>query len=48
MMHEGLAIFGSGLLLAGLWMAWPPASLIVGGLLLLGIALHQASNQDRK
>lgn len=48
MMHEGLAILGMGILLAGLWMAWPPASLIVGGSLLLGLGVYESSKRDKK
>ena len=48
MRHEGLAIIGGGMLLVGLWMWFPPASLIVGGLLLLCVGVNEASKRDSK
>lgn len=40
MILNALAVLlGVAVLLAGLWMAWPPLALIVGGLILLGLGL---------
>lgn len=48
MKHEVLAFLGLGLLCAGLWMAYPPSCLIVGGLVLLCVGVNEASKRDSK
>jgi hypothetical protein len=43
-----LIVAGAGMVLVGIWLIYPLATLIVGGLFLLAIGLARAINKGKK
>jgi uncharacterized membrane protein len=46
--NDGLIVAGVGMVLAGTWLIYPLALLIIGGLFLLAIGLARAINKGKK